>query len=576
MRSSGFGGVEAAEGWLDGAIREYRESGGQPHSGPAYDPLSANEQQRWAVALILKTVKAWVEGQGYRPLRLLVAGVAGTGKSFVIHVVTRLLRQLFRGRPLAQVYCPTGLAAFQVGGRAAHSLFKIPTGSSAHRELAPPSGERLRSLQESLRHAIALIGGERGMMGRTSLGWQEFNASCAPVSGPGDARSPSSWGNRPVVALLGDDLQLPPVMDVAPYNRSHRGPASNHGLTTHDEFDEAVVLTEMMRQSSEDAQLRGLLTRMRTYDATKEDLDWLMSLQVDKQPNKAWIEDSGLYLFSTHKEEQERNHSKLKEVNSPAAPVAAIRAKDSGPHAAKATADAAGGLSERALFCRGARFMLTSGLCQEWGLYNGAIGVVVDVIFKPGERPARHLPAVVLVEFNAYCGPAFLRERPRVVPIVPVERQCDCTCRPRCTRTMIPGQLAWGITFHKSQGLTVGPGCDAQCVVVHPPKTNFEGRCPGGLYVALSRAKTAGKGEYGAPDYVPSALYLPALASMERLAVRVDNETTRARQAQADRIAAIAEETKLRNDGLLDQYEALVRWAQTPLPDEVIDGLLSK
>ena len=179
----------------------------------------------------------------------------------------------------------------------------------------------------------------------------------------------------------------------------------------------------------------------------------------------------------------------------------------------------------------------------------------------------------MFVEFKTYSGPAFAAQRPTLVPIVPVERQCDCTCRPRCARTMVPGTLAWGITFHKSQGLTVGPGCDAECVVVHPPKPAFEARAPGGLYMACSRAKTAGRGKYGAPGFVPSALYLQPLASRERLAVKVDNDTTKGRLAQAERIRKLAESTKRRNVELLGKYEELVLWAQTPLSPEIVARL---
>ena len=411
------------------------------------------------------------------------------------------------------------------------------------------------------------------MIGRTPLGWQEFNAPWAPASTSREGRPKDDWGDRPVVTLLGDDLQLPPVMDVAPYNRTHRCPASNHGLTAHDAFDDAVVLTELMRQGAGDEHLRGVLTRLRTYESTNADIDWLMSLQVDKQPNRAWIEEKGLYLFPTHREKNARNMAKLKEINAASAPVASVRAHNSGAHAKKAKADEAGGLPEHSLFCRGARFMLTSGICQEWGLYNGAIGEIVDIVYRQGERPPRFLPAVVFVEFKSYCGPAYVDERPKIVPIAPVERQCDCTCRPPCTRTMIPGHLAWGITLHKSQGLTVGPGCDSECVVVHPPAPGFEARSPGGNYMGISRAKTAGRGEHGADGFVPSALYIQPLVCRERLAVKVSNDTTKGRQAQADRILELAAATKLRNPGLIDQYEDLVRWAQTPLSPGVIASL---
>ena len=184
-------------------------------------------------------------------------------------------------------------------------------------------------------------------------------------------------------------MQLLPALDAPRFGRSHRGPAANHGLLAHDAFGEAVVLTQLTRQGPEGARLRDVLGRMRTYSLAKEDADWLLAFQADKQPHRAWIEENGLYLFSTHAEEWVRNKAKVLELNAAGASVAVIFAQNSGPHA-KAAADAAGGLPRRPTLCRGARFMLTSGVCQEWGLYNGAIGAVVDVLHREGasERPA--------------------------------------------------------------------------------------------------------------------------------------------------------------------------------------------
>ena len=65
------------------------------------------------------------------------------------------------------------------------------------------------------------------------------------ISSPVRAAAPdgvSQWGGRPVVNLRGDDIQLPPVLDAACYDKSERGPAANHGLLVHDAFNDAVVL----------------------------------------------------------------------------------------------------------------------------------------------------------------------------------------------------------------------------------------------------------------------------------------------------------------------------------------------
>jgi hypothetical protein len=44
----------------------------------------------------------------------------------------------------------------------------------------------------------------------------------------------------------------------------------------------------------------------------------------------------------------------------------------------------------------------------KWGLYNGAIGTVVDIIFRKGEPPNEgHLPTLVVVDLTHYrdqCG----------------------------------------------------------------------------------------------------------------------------------------------------------------------------
>ena len=154
------------------------------------------------------------------------------------------------------------------------------------------------------------------------MGWLEYHASLAPFPVP-PSEGVSQWGGRSVVNLLGDDLQLPPVLDAACYDKSERGPAANRGLVVHDGFDEAVVLSEIVRQGEGDGMLRGVLTRLRIYSLTEEDADWLMSLQLDKlHPlQRAWVEEKALYLFPTHSEEWLWNKEKLKALNDMGGPA---------------------------------------------------------------------------------------------------------------------------------------------------------------------------------------------------------------------------------------------------------------
>ena len=96
----------------------------------------------------------------------------------------------------------------------------------------------------------------------------------------------------------------------------------------------------------------------------------------------------------------------------------------------------------------------------KWGLFNGAIGTVVDIIFKQGENPNEgHLPTVVVVELKHYRGPIWDTDNPTHVPIVPIERWCEPMC---CTRKQIPLQIAWAKTIHSLQGHNAGPTAEHQ------------------------------------------------------------------------------------------------------------------
>ena len=66
--------------------------------------------------------------------------------------------------------------------------------------------------------------------------------------------------------------------------------------------------------------------------------------------------------------------------------------------------------------------MLTSNLNFKHGLFNGATGHVIDIIYQNGHTPSDDFPDAVMVEFPCYTGPAFIPDNPKVVPIVPITR----------------------------------------------------------------------------------------------------------------------------------------------------------
>ena len=70
--------------------------------------------------------------------------------------------------------------------------------------------------------------------------------------------------------------------------------------------------------------------------------------------------------------------------------------------------------------CREAQVSITGcNLFPSWGLYNGSIGEVVDIVYEHDHSPNNgDLPLYVLVRLSDYNGPPLVSEDPKLVPIV--------------------------------------------------------------------------------------------------------------------------------------------------------------
>lgn len=182
--------------------------------------------------------------------------------------------------------------------------------------------------------------------------------------------------------------------------------------------------------------------------------------------------------------------------------------------------------------------MLTCNLNVKFGLFNGSSGTVMDIIYPVGKFPKDGHPICVMVEFQQYTGLPFIQENSKLVPITPVQRKVDCFCY-GCKIIQIPLRLGWGTTIHRCQGMTIGDGESSRYIVINPGTRKFESLNPGALFVALSRAKTAG-GHETTPDF---AWHPSILVNTDRLCHNVDTPTTRARQAEILRIKTLSNET---------------------------------
>jgi ATP-dependent DNA helicase PIF1 len=141
-----------------------------------------------------------------------------------------------------------------------------------------------------------------------------------------------------------------------------------------------------------------------------------------------------------------------------AKPVLQCHAKHNHKDAKNVKSDEAEGLDKEVLFAEGPTVMLTCNLWTSKGLVNGAQCVVKKIWFDEGSNACSHLPAVVFVQSDAYSGPetpAWEGIGPSWVLIVPAVAQWEIKTGKLLTCTQLPFMMAWSITIHKSQGLTL-------------------------------------------------------------------------------------------------------------------------
>ena len=96
----------------------------------------------------------------FKPLRLIVNGSAGSGKSYLIFCIRQLLKD-----DECLVFAPTGIAALNVCGQTESSALLLPI-RGKRENLSVKSLEKLR---DSLMHVICIILDERSMKGQVGM-----------------------------------------------------------------------------------------------------------------------------------------------------------------------------------------------------------------------------------------------------------------------------------------------------------------------------------------------------------------------------------------------------------------------
>lgn len=234
------------------------------------ESIPLNTKQRLIVEKVLGEALDWAshlyDASKRNQTLLYVGGEGGVGKSQIVKGIMAGM-DLIRRKKEVILMAPTGAAADNIGGNTFHTSLGISITRSTGHSMAA----RVRKLWS--RKTIMIID-EVSMMDLSML--SVINNHCKMARSL-DRGSPDFFGALPVVILMGDCFQFPPVRGPALWKEPRSGNAEDEeGRLTWHQFRNVIILDEQMRQSG-DPSFRGLLHRARTSTLTEEDLDLLNS-----------------------------------------------------------------------------------------------------------------------------------------------------------------------------------------------------------------------------------------------------------------------------------------------------------
>ncbi|KAH7467614.1 hypothetical protein FOMA001_g15238 [Fusarium oxysporum f. sp. matthiolae] len=361
-------------------------------------PLEARDSLNPEQRIVYDTVMGHFLTQDPSQLLLHVDGGGGTGKSYLINLLSAHLQSATAGRgtPVWRA-APTGVAGNQISGTTLHSLLHLPI----NKDFKPLSPVDKTQLQKKLKDIKYLIIDEKSMLGLRQLSWIDDRLREAFPN-----RNEEFFGGLNIL-LVGDFFQLPPVLQKPLYCDKEVQGVEIKGRNAYRRFDKSVFLKVVQRQRGDDQEaFRTALGELRLLQLSME--SWkLLSTRVQAKLDDREVArfSSALRVYATKDRVNEYNHYHLDRLGRP---VVQVKAKNVGPGAAAAPDDKAGNLAKQIPICIGARLMLTSNLWQPVGLCNGARGTVYDIGWAPEADPIQDPPCVIMMEFDKYNGPVFL------------------------------------------------------------------------------------------------------------------------------------------------------------------------
>jgi ATP-dependent DNA helicase PIF1 len=374
---------------------------------------------------------------------VFVTGSAGTGKSYLLTMV----RQSYL-RHNMHLTASTGIAAVQIGGVTLHSWAGLGTGSAPFAEVMRfiNSGKGTH-IRRKLKKTRILAIDEISMLSADIF--DLLNNVLKEVRG-----NPDPFGGIQLV-LFGDFLQLPPVIGYGMDRNARKFCFESEA------WEEANIETYNLKQvfRQEDKFFVDLLNGLRTGNLSEEHIEALNKRRQNCNDNL--VKPT---ILATHNRQVELiNKQKLDELSGECKIFSQVATGNPNQLAfLQKNCLAPESLSLKV----GAQVMMLKNTYQKDGITNGSIGIVK--------------------EFTKTGLPVVLFTNGKTITIEPEEwliEEFDHDKQEMITKarlTQIPLMLAWAITVHKSQGMTLDK---IECNL----GSAFE---EGQIYVALSRVKS--------------------------------------------------------------------------------------
>lgn len=364
-----------------------------------------------------------------------LTGSAGTGKTYVLNQYIAYLKK--HKVPVA-ITASTGIAATHMRGTTIHAWSGIGIKDKITRQEIKKNLMTKKYLVNAIEKTDVLIIDEISMLHRNQL--DMVNEVMKVIK-----QETTPFGGMQVV-FAGDFFQLPPVSKTGESNREKFAFMS---AAWQEAAPVVCYLTEQFRQTENS--LNQILEEIRSGDVSHNSIRLLR----ETINNKPTIEPTK--LFTHNFDVDQMNNEELLKIKGTSKTFTAE--KKGNPKLMEVFVKSLI-VPEKLILKKGAKVMFLKNI-HEKGIMNGSLGIVHDFEAEEG------FPVVKLSDGKMIVA------RPESWSIVNEKGSNVVEFK------QVPLRLAWAITVHKSQGMTL------ECAEIDLSKT-FE---PGQGYVALSRLR---------------------------------------------------------------------------------------